>query len=216
MYKVKADKLNVRETSDPKSKIIGFIPQDENVMVLDSTNAKYFKVKVSNGEGYVSSEYLTRIAAAPVKQAPVTSPIVEQKNTRDNSNLIFFSVVTIVLLGMLFLIFKFLMNNKLLMGISAVIVVTIGYFCFMSFMAKKDINGKFTSDSDTQYLSFDFKSKDSLVIQDTYADTLFTVPYVIEGNMIRAKQQENIILLMIMDEQTLIGEGFTKGVYNKN
>ena len=67
-----------------------------------------------------------------------------------------------------------------------------------------------------RYLSFDFKSKDSVVIQDTYADSLFTAKYIIEGEMIKLKQQENTILLMIRDNQTLIGEGFTKGVYNKN
>ncbi|MBB2145536.1 SH3 domain-containing protein [Pedobacter sp. LMG 31464] len=215
MYKVKADKLNVRETSDPKSKIIGFIPQNENVAVLDSSNTKYFKVKVTNGEGYVSSEYLTKIAAVPAKQVPVTKPIVEQKTSKDNSNIIFLSLITAVLLIMLFLIFKFLMNNKPLMVISAIIVIAIGYFCYVGFMVKKTISGKFTSASDSQYLSFDFKSKDSVIIQDTYVDTLFTAPYVIEDNMIKTKQQENIILLMILDEHTLIGEGFTKAVYHK-
>ena len=61
MYKVTADKLNVRETKDPTSKKIGFVPQNENVQVLDSTDAKYFKIKVSNGEGWVSSQFLTKI-----------------------------------------------------------------------------------------------------------------------------------------------------------
>ena len=215
LYKVKADKLNVRETSDPKSKIIGFIPEDDNVAVLDSSNTKYFKVKVTNGEGYVSSEYLTKIAAAPTKQISITKPVIEQKTTKDSSNLIFLSLVAAVLLIMLFLIFKFLMNNKFLMVISTVIIITIGYFCYVGFIVKKNISGKFTSDSDSQYLSFDFKSKDSVTIQDTYVDTLFTAPYVIEDNMIKTKQQENTILLMILDEKTLIGEGFTKAVYHK-
>ena len=53
-------------------------------------------------------------------------------------------------------------------------------------------------------------------VYDIYADSVFTAKYVIEGEMIKLKQQENTILLMIRDNQTLVGEGFTKGVYNKN
>ncbi|MFD0940670.1 SH3 domain-containing protein [Pedobacter boryungensis] len=215
LYKVKADKLNVRETSDPKSKIIGFIPQNENVMVLDSSNTEYFKVKVNNGEGFVSSGYLTKISSTPSKQAAISKPMVEQKGTKSNSNIIFLALVAAVLLIMLFLIFRFLTNNKPLMVISSIIVITIGYFCYVGFIVKKNITGKFTSESDSQYLSFDFKSKDSVTIEDTYLDTLFTTPYVIEDNIIRTKQQENTILLMILDEKTLVGEGFTKAVYHK-
>ena len=135
---------------------------------------------------------------------------------KEDSNILFISLVTVVLLTMLFLIFKFLMNNKPLMVFAVVCVIAVGYLCFSMFLVQKNISGKFTSDSDTQYLSFDFKSKDSVVIQDTYADSLFTAKYVIEGDMVKFKQQENTILLLIRDNQTLIGEGFTKGVYNKN
>jgi len=216
MYKVTADKLNVRETKDPTSKKIGFVPQNENVMVLDSTDAKYFKIKVTNGEGWVSKDYLTRISPAPVQKAEVKAPLVQPKIIKEDSNIIFISIVAVVLLSMLFLIFKFLMHNKALMVFSAIIVLGIGYLCFTMFLVQKTVNGKFTSNSDTQYLSFDFKSKDSVVIQDTYVDSLFTAHYTIDGDMIKLKQQENIILLMILDNQTLIGEGFTKGVYNKN
>ncbi len=216
LYKVTADKLRVRETNSTDSKIIGFIPQNENVQVLDSTNAKYFKVKLTNGEGYVSSEFLTRISPAPVQKVQPKIAQVQPASVKQDSNIVFISLVTVVLLGMLFLIFKFLMHNKALMIIAAVCVIAIGYLCFSMFLVQKKISGKFTSDSDTQYLSFDFKAKDSVTIEDTYADSLFTAHYVIEGDMIKFKQQENTILLMIRDNQTLIGEGFTKGVYNKN
>ena len=216
LYKVTADKLRVRETNSTDSKIIGFVPQNENVQVLDSTDAKYFKVKVTNGEGWVSSEFLQRVSSAPIQK--VQPKVVEVKPAviKEDSNILFISLVTLVLLSMLFLIFKFLMHNKPLMVFAIVCVISIGYLCFSMFLVQKTISGKFTSDSDTQYLSFDFKSKDSVVIQDTYADSLFTAKYIIEGEMIKLKQQENTILLMIRDNQTLIGEGFTKGVYNKN
>lgn len=216
LYKVTADKLRVRETNSTDSKIIGFVPQNENVQVLDSTDAKYFKVKVTNGEGWVSSEFLKRISPAPIQK--VQPKVVEVKPSviKKDSNILFISLVALVLLSMLFLIFKFLMHNKPLMVFAIVCVISIGYLCFSMFLVQKTISGKFTSDSDTQYLSFDFKSKDSVVIQDTYTDSLFTAKYIIEGEMIKLKQQENTILLMIRDNQTLIGEGFTKGVYNKN
>jgi uncharacterized protein YgiM (DUF1202 family) len=216
LYKVTADKLRVRETNSTDSKIIGFVPQNENVQVLDSTDAKYFKVKVTNGEGWVSSEFLQRVSPAPIQK--VQPKVVEVKPAviKEDSNILFISLVALVLLSMLFLIFKFLIHNKPLMVFAIVCVISIGYLCFSMFLVQKTISGKFTSDSDTQYLSFDFKSKDSVVIQDTYADSLFTAKYIIEGEMIKLKQQENTILLMIRDNQTLIGEGFTKGVYNKN
>ncbi len=216
LYKVTADKLRVRETNSTDSKIIGFIPQGENVQVLDSTNAKYFKVKVTNGEGYVSSEFLTRVSPAKVQKVQTNVTQIKAPEIKKDSNILFISLVTIVLLLMLFLIFKFLKHRKTSMILATVGVIAIGYLCFTMFLVQKKINGKFTSDSDTQYLSFEFKPKDSVTIEDTYADSLFTAHYVIEGDMIKFKQQENTILLLIRDSKTLIGEGFTKGVYNKN
>ena len=216
MYKVTADKLRVRETNSTDSKIIGFIPQNENVQVLDSTDAKYFKVKVTNGEGWVSSEFLTRVSPAPVQK--VHPKIVETQPTvvKEDSNVLLIGLVTVVLLTALFLIFKFLMHQKFLMVFATLCVIAVGYLCVNMFLVQKTVSGKFTSDSDTQYLTFDFKSKDSVVIQDTYTNSFFTAHYTSEGDMIKFKQQENTILLMIRDNQTLIGEGFTKGVYNKN
>ena len=108
MYKVTADKLNVRETNDKKSKIIGFVPQNENVMVLDSSDAKYFKIKVSNGEGWVSSEFLTRISKAPVKPAtPIAPQITTPTSSTNNNQLIFFVVAGIVMATALYLTFKY-------------------------------------------------------------------------------------------------------------
>lgn len=216
LYKVTADKLRVRETNSTDSKIIGFVPQNENVQVLDSSDAKYFKVKLTNGEGWVSSEFLQRVS--PVVVQKVQPKIVEEKPAvvKENSDILFISLVALVLITLLFLSFKFLMHQKGLIIFTALIVIGIAYIYFSTFLIQKTISGKFTSDSDTQYLSFDFKSKDSVVVHDIYADSIFTAKYVIEGEMIKLKQQENTILLIIRDDKTLIGEGFTKGVYNKN
>lgn len=218
MYKVTADKLNVRATNDKQSKIIGFVPQNENVMVLDSSNAKYFKIKVSNGEGWVSSEFLTRISKAPVKPsatvtAKTTAPITSSTN---NNQIIFFVVAGLVMATALYLIFKYLGNHKFLGAFSAIGLLAICYMSYVSFIKQHHVNGLFTSDSDTQYQTFDFKGKDSVVVKDSYADSLFTAHYIIDGDVIKLKQQENVILLVIRDEKTLIGEGFTRGVFNKN
>lgn len=218
MYKVTADKLNVRATNDKQSKIIGFVPQNENVMVLDSSNAKYFKIKVSNGEGWVSSEFLTRISKAPAKPnaaiaTKTTSPVTSSTN---NNQLIFFVVAGLVMAIALYLIFKYLGNHKFLGAFSAIGLLAICYMSYVSFIKQHHVSGLFTSDSDTQYQTFNFKGKDSVVVKDVYADSVFTAHYTIDGDVIKLKQQENIILLIIRDEKTLIGEGFTRGIFNKN
>lgn len=215
MYRVKADKLNVRATNDPKGKVIGFIPQNENVMVLDSTDAKYFKVKVKNAEGWVSSEFLEKIASAPSKPVQAQPVVVATKPGKDYSGIIFFSIVAIASLSILFFTFKYAFGNKILVAITTIVVVAIGYFCYTTFIQEKILSGLFNSDGDTQYQSFDFKSKNLVEVKDNYADSTFTANYVIEGDIIKLQQQENTILLMIRDDHTLIGEGFTKGVYQK-
>lgn len=215
MYRVKADKLNVRASNDPKGKVIGFIPQNENVLVLDSSDAKYFKVKVKNAEGWVSSEFLEKIAPAPSKPVQTQPAVVAEKPGKDYSGIIFFSIVAIASLSILFFTFKYAFGNKILVVVSTIVVVAVGYFCYTTFIKEKTLLGVFNSDSDTQYQSFDFKSKNLVEVKDNYADSTFTANYVVEGDVIKLQQQENTILLMIRDEHTLIGEGFTKGVYLK-
>ena len=173
MYKVTADKLNVRETKDPTSKKIGFVPQNENVQVLDSTDAKFFKIKVTNGEGYVSSEYLKRVSPLPVKQTQTQKVIVEQKGAKDNSKIIFISFVAVIMLASLFVIFKFL-NNKVIMVIAAGIVLGVGYLSYLTFVVEKAVAGKYVNLGDGDYRSLEFKPQDAVVIEDAYTDTLIT------------------------------------------
>ncbi|WP_165825467.1 SH3 domain-containing protein [Pedobacter yonginense] len=216
MYRVKADKLNVRSTNDPKSKIIGFIKQDENVVVLDSADAKYFKVKVSNGEGWVSKDFLVKIASAakPTPAKPTVSVEVPQV-TKDYSNVIFFGVVALLLGTILFFIFKYSSQNKFLIGFSTLVVLVVAYFCFITFIKAKTVSGTFATDTDAQYKSFDFNTSDSVIVKDVYTDSTFSAKYVIEGDMIKLYDQQNMILLLIRDENTLVGEGFTRGVFTR-
>ena len=216
MYRVMADKLNVRETKDPNSKKIGFVPQDENVAVLDSTDATYFKIKVTNGEGWVSKDYLQRINTAPIKQvSALTTPRVGQEVKKDYSNIIFITLAIAVMAILLFIIIKFV-PNKIFMAFSSVTILVIGYLFYLGFIVEKVVSGRYVTDTDAQYQSFDFKSKDLVVIQDNYLDSLTTAHYTIEGDVIKFKQQENTFLLLIRDNSTLIGEGFTKGIFRKN
>lgn len=213
MYKVTADKLNVRETKDPTSKKIGFVPQNENVQVLDSADAKFFKIKVTNGEGFVSSEYLTRVSPMPAKKADAPKVMVQQQTSKDNSKTIFIVFVAIVMLGSLFLIFKFL-NNKVLMVLAACVVLAVGYLSYLTFIVEKSVAGKYFNHGDGDYNSFEFKNN-NVIIEDAYMDTLITTKYTVEGDMIKFKQQENTIMLLIRDDNTLVGEGFTRGTFTK-
>jgi hypothetical protein len=213
MYKVTADKLNVRETKDPTSRKIGFVPQNENVQVLDSTDAKFFKIKVTNGKGYVSSEYLKRVSPLPVKQAQTQKVMVEQKPAKDNSKIIFISFVAVIMLASLFVIFKFL--NKIIMVIAAGIVLAVGYLSYLTFVIEKSVAGKYVNLGDGDYHSFEFKPQNAVIIEDAYTDTLITTKYEVDGDIIKFKQQENTIMLLIRDNNTLIGEGFTRGTFTK-
>ncbi|TKB99807.1 SH3 domain-containing protein [Pedobacter cryotolerans] len=213
MYKVTADKLNVRETKDPTSKKVGFVPQNENVQVLDSTDAKYFKVKVTNGEGFVSSQYLTRVSPMPAKKADAPKVMVQQQTSKDNSKTIFIAFVAIIMLGSLFIIFKFL-NNKVLMVLATCVVLAVGYLSYLTFIVEKSVAGKYLNHGDGDYNSFEFKAN-NVIIEDAYMDTLITTKYTVEGDIIKFKQQENTIMLLMRDDNTLVGEGFTRGTFTK-
>ncbi|RZJ74138.1 MAG: SH3 domain-containing protein [Flavobacterium sp.] len=214
IYRVTTDNLRVRQKADPKSKVIGYLPENENVAVIDSADASYFKIKVTNGEGWVSKEFLVRVSPVKAVQKPAVSVEVPAID-KDYSNIIFFAVVALVMGAILYFIFKYSNQNKILIGISAIIVLVVIYFCFITFIQPKTVNGTFVSDSETQYKTFDFNTNDSVIVKDTYTDSTFTAKYVIEGDMIKLYDQQNMILLLIRDENTLVGEGFTRGIFTK-
>jgi len=214
MYRVTADDLRVRQQADPKSRIVGYLPKNENVAVIDSSNTSFYKIKVTNGEGWVSKEFLIRIS--PVKAAVQKTNIaasVPQEN-KDYTNIIFFTVVALILITILYFSVKYASGNKFLIG-SVVVILVIGYLCYITFIQAKIVTGTFASNEDIQYKSFNFKSKDSVTVADAYTDSIFTSKYVIEGDMIKLYDQQNTIMLLIRDDKTLIGEGFTRGTFTK-
>lgn len=215
LYRVTADNLRVREKADPKSKVIGYLPENENVAVLDSTNTSYFKIRVTNGEGWVSKEFLVRVS--PVKPATQQRAVAVEvpKIDKGYSNIIFFAIVALIMGTILYFIFKYSNQNKLLIGFSAIVVLVVIYFCFVTFIKEKTVSGVYVSDSETQYKTFDFGTNDSVIVKDVYTDSTFTSKYVIDGDMIKLYDQQNMILLLIRDDNTLIGEGFTRGTFTK-
>ena len=215
MYRVTADDLRVRQQADPKSKIVGYLPKDENVAVIDSSNTSFYKIKVTNGEGWVSKEFLVRIS--PVRAAAEKTSIaasVPQEN-KDYTNIIFFVVVALILITILYFSIKYASGNKFLIGFSVIVILVTGYFCYITFIQAKVVTGTFASNEDIQYKTFNFKSKDSVTVTDAFTDSIFTSKYVIEGDMIKLYDQQNTIMLLIRDDETLIGEGFTRGTFTK-
>ncbi|RZL32004.1 MAG: SH3 domain-containing protein, partial [Pedobacter sp.] len=180
MYRVTTDNLRVREKADPKSKVIGYLPESENVAVIDSTNTSYFKIKVTNGEGYVSKEFLVRVSPVKKADAPTVAPSVPKTN-QDNSKIIFLVVVAVLLITILFFIFKYAKGNKVFISVVTLIVLVTGYFCYITFLKEKTISGQFATTEDVQYKSFDFKSKDLVTVTDIYTGSSFSSKYVIEG-----------------------------------
>ncbi|MEH3114744.1 SH3 domain-containing protein [Pedobacter terrae] len=215
MYRVTADDLRVRQQADPKSKIVGYLPKNENVAVIDSSNISFYKIKVTNGEGWVSKEFLVRISPvkAKVEKTNVTASVPREK--QDYTNIIFFAVVALILITILYFSIKYASGNKFLIGFSVIVILVIGYLCYITFIQAKVVTGTFASNEDIQYKSFNFKSKDSVTVTDAYTDSVFTSKYVIDGDMIKLYDQQNTIMLLIRDEKTLIGEGFTRGTFTK-
>ncbi|KQR70594.1 SH3 domain-containing protein [Pedobacter sp. Leaf176] len=217
IYRVTTDNLRVRAQADPKSKVIGYLPENENVAVIDSSNASYFKIKVTNGEGWASKEFLTRIS--PVSQPTTSEPAAAAsvpKETKDYASIVFFAIVALILFTILYFSIKYASGNKVLIAFSVIVILVIGYFCFITFIQAKVVSGTYTSNEDIQYKNFNFKSKDSVTVTDAYTDSVFTSKYVIDGEMIKLYDQQNTIMLLIRDENTLIGEGFTRGTFTKN
>ncbi|QXU40083.1 SH3 domain-containing protein [Pedobacter sp. D749] len=215
MYRVTADDLRVRQQADPKSKIVGYLPKNENVAVIDSSNTSFYKIKVTNGEGWVSKEFLVRVSPvkAVIEKTSVTASVPLVKT--DYTNIIFFAVVALILITILYFSIKYASGNKFLIGFAVLVILVTGYFCYITFIQAKAVTGTFASIEDIQYKTFNFKSKDSVTVTDAYTDSIFTSKYVIEGDMIKLYDQQNTIMLLIRDDKTLIGEGFTRGTFTK-
>ncbi|MGY3052260.1 hypothetical protein ACVWYG_000450 [Pedobacter sp. UYEF25] len=211
MYRVTADKLNIRETEKTNSKVIGFIPEGENVMVLDSSKVDVFKVKVTNGEGWVSGKFLQRINAPKKLPVKVQIKVVEKQN----SETLYIGLLVVAAAIGIGLIYKFANSRQFLIWLTAIVVLTVIYLSYLEFFKQRTVGGLYTTATDQQYKSFEFKAKDSVTVKNTYTDSTFTVPYKIKNDMVEFPDGQNSIMLLIINENTLEGQGFTSGTYKK-
>ncbi|WP_354355102.1 SH3 domain-containing protein [Pedobacter sp. UYP30] len=212
MYKVTGDNLNIRETEKPNSRILGHLPEGENVMVLDSSKVTVFKVKVTNGEGWVSSKFLQRIAAPKKSPVKVQVKAVQKQN---NETLYIGLLIVVAAIG-IGLIYKFANSRQFLIWLTAIVVLAVIYLSYLEFFKQKAVAGLYATATDEQYKSFDFMPKDSVTVINTYTDSTFTVHYKIENDVVKFADGQNTIMLLIMDDNTLEGQGFTSGTYKKN
>ncbi|WP_443938293.1 SH3 domain-containing protein [Pedobacter sp. MW01-1-1] len=216
LYRVNGDKLNVREKNDAKSKIIGFVHQDDSVAVTDASDAKFYKIKFDQTEGWVSKDFLVKIASKTTQTTVAPAPAPQQKTPINYPDIIICSIVILLSIAILVLAIKFFKENKVFIGFSSLVVLITAYFCYVTFFKEKMVSGVFRGNVDAQYKSFNFKKNNQVEVKDVYTDSLFTTNYVIEGDLIKLQEQQNTILLLILDDKTLVGEGFTKGTFVKN
>lgn len=212
MYKVTADKLNIRETEKTNSKIIGFIPEGENVKVLDSSKVEVFKVKVTNGEGWVSSKFLQRINAPKKQPIKVQVKIVKTQN----SQTLYIGLLIVAAAIGIGLIYKYANSRQFLIWLTAIVVLVVIYLSYIEFFKTKTVAGLYVTATDEQYKSFDFKAKDSVMVTNTFTDSTFTVLYKIENDVVKFPDGQNSIMLLIINDNTLEGQGFTSGTYKKD
>lgn len=70
--KVTASTLNVRSSSNAKSKRIGSLKKNKTVSVVETANG-WYKIKYGKGYGWVSGSYITKVnTTAPSKTKPST------------------------------------------------------------------------------------------------------------------------------------------------
>ena len=214
MYKVTADKLNIRETEKSNSKIIGFIPEDENVMVLDSSKVSVFKVRVTNGEGWVASKFLQRINAPKKQEVKAQSPVVKDSKGFNYGSL-YLPILFLIGAIIVWLLYKYTKGRQFLIWATLIIALIVVYLTYLEFFKPKLIIGRYATTTEQQFKSFDFATKDSVTVTASYLDSTFKVPYSIKNSVIKFSDGQNTIMLLIVNENTLEGEGFTSGTYKK-
>lgn len=77
------------------------------------------------------------------------------------------------------------------------------------------IEGTYVSEEISTYKSFTFRGKTTVIIKDGLIGFDFATTYKRDGNLIIIKTDKSDLLLTIHDNNTLIGEGFAKGTYEK-
>lgn len=82
VYQTTAD-INIRNGPGPNYNSIGIVAKGEEVSILDSSNAYWFKAKYKATTGYIAHKYLIRIPvlSAPVVKSPAPASPPPQKNS---------------------------------------------------------------------------------------------------------------------------------------
>src|SRR2546428_2338934 len=106
IYKVNAERLNIRKDLGNHSKPYGYILKGELVTIIDKSNPDWFKVRLKNGEGYVSSKYLEFVRKKDIK-AP--SEITDSNFFKSNKFVVL--SLALIVLG-IFLFAKYSTDKK--------------------------------------------------------------------------------------------------------
>ncbi|MEQ7800535.1 SH3 domain-containing protein [Pedobacter sp. ASV1-7] len=205
MYRVNTERLNVRESPSASGLTIGYLDVNTLVEALDTTNSSWYKIKVNNGIGYVSSHYL-------VKKATI-EPTSELTNY--DLKVIGIGGFSIILIVFLYYLFQ---NKTRKYALTLLLTTSVGVGIFYSYKAlimKPSISGIYVNTKGGIYRSFDFKGGSTVLVKDGIIGLDFAVGYIVDGNIIRITSNTGDLLLNIKDENTLIGEGFSTGIYKK-
>lgn len=79
---------------------------------------------------------------------------------------------------------------------------------------KKSLKGIYKRTKRGLYSSFEFKGKNTVTVKSL--GMKFTYSYTIDGKYVKIETNKSNLLLIIKNDKTLIGDGFSKGTYIKN
>lgn len=77
------------------------------------------------------------------------------------------------------------------------------------------LQGTFVSDDNPFYRKLVFKGKRTVSIIDGIFGLSFATSYEVDENYIRIRTDQSDLLFEVVDENTLVGEGFAKGTFKK-
>lgn len=77
------------------------------------------------------------------------------------------------------------------------------------------VQGEYVSKNSRYYRKLKFKGKSTVVVVDAIFGNSYPTSYVLDGKYIRISSDQSDLLFEIVDNNTLIGEGFAEGVYRK-
>ncbi|SEA92542.1 SH3 domain-containing protein [Pedobacter hartonius] len=207
LYHVTTTKLNVRINEDPKSHILGYIPKGQNIAVLDSSNSQFFRVRVTNGIGYVNRAY--------IEKNTVVSPQPARNNKAYNEKILGFTALSMILIIGIYYLFNRDTRKYALTSLLTLLIGFVGYYFYTRFIVTTEVKGIYVNTRGGIYHSFDFKGENTVMVTDGLVGLQFASGYILDGKIIRITSNQGDILLNIQNEKTLTGEGFSAGEYKR-